>query len=219
MKIVVNNITKNYLQGKNIIRVLNGVSLEVDSGEIIALLGKSGSGKSTILSLLAGLEKPDTGSIVVDNVDLTKLNEENLCEWRAKNLGIIFQQFHLIPHLSALENILLPLEINGQENKDLALHWLSMVGLADRGDHFPSMLSGGEQQRVAIARALVFTPAMVLADEPTGNLDVETGKKIIEILFQIVRKKKTTMILVTHDEELAAKADRIVYLSGGKCHS
>lgn len=219
MKIVVNNITKNYLQGKNIIHVLNGVSLEIDSGEIIALLGKSGSGKSTILSLLAGLEKPDTGSIVVDNVNLTKLNEENLCEWRAKNLGIIFQQFHLIPHLSALENILLPLEINGQENKDLALHWLSMVGLADRGDHFPSMLSGGEQQRVAIARALVFTPAMVLADEPTGNLDVETGKKIIEILFQIVRKKKTTMILVTHDEELAAKADRIVYLSGGKCHS
>lgn len=219
MKIAINGIKKNYLQGKNIIKVLDGVTLEVQSGEIIALLGKSGSGKTTMLSLLAGLEKPDSGSILADQVDLTKLNEEELCEWRAKNLGIIFQQFHLIPHLTALENVLLCLEINGIKDKSIAENWLNMLGLQDRADHYPSMLSGGEQQRVAIARALAFSPSMLLADEPTGNLDVETGKAIVDILFKIVREKKTTMILVTHDEELALKADRIVRLSGGVCHS
>lgn len=219
MKITINNIFKHYLQGKKNIHVLNGVSLEIASGEIIALLGKSGSGKTTMLSLLAGLEKPDSGAIVVDQTDLTKLSEEDLCDWRAKNLGIIFQQFHLIAHLTALENILLSLEINGREDRKLALHWLSLVGLADRADHYPSMLSGGEQQRVAIARALISEPAMLLADEPTGNLDVETGKSIVDILFQIVREKKTTMILVTHDEDLAAKADRVIRLTGGQCHS
>lgn len=219
MKINVNSLKKKYLQGKNTIQVLSGVNLDIKSGEIIALLGKSGSGKTTMLSLLAGLEKPDEGSILVDTTDITKLSEEDLCDWRAKNLGIIFQQFHLIPHLTALENILLSLEINGRADKELALKWLSMVGLEERANHYPSMLSGGEQQRVAIARALVFEPAMLLADEPTGNLDSETGKKIIEILFQIVREKKTTMILVTHDEELARLADRIIHLSGGTCHS
>ena len=219
MKITLNNIKKSYLQGKNVIKVLDGVSMEINSGEIIALLGKSGSGKTTMLSLLAGLEKPDAGSILVDKTDITQLSEEDLCDWRAKNLGIIFQQFHLIPHLTALENILLSLEINGREDKNLALSWLAKVGLSERADHFPSMLSGGEQQRVAIARALAFEPALLLADEPTGNLDVETGKIIIDILFKIVREKKTTVIIVTHDEELASIADRIVRLTGGKCHS
>lgn len=219
MKISVRNLKKNFIQGKNIIKVLDDVSLEIHSGEIIALLGKSGSGKSTLLSLLAGLERPDFGSIFFDQSDLTKLSEEALCEWRSKSLGIVFQQFNLIPHLTALENVLLPLEINGQDDKKKALDWLSLVGLEDRVDHFPSMLSGGEQQRVAIARALVFGPPMLLADEPTGNLDIETGKKVIETLFNIVREKKITMIIVTHDEELALKADRIVRLTGGKCHS
>lgn len=217
MNITIKDLKKNYTQGKNIIDVLNGITLEIKSGEIIALLGKSGSGKTTMLSLLAGLEKPDDGSITIGNTNITKLTEGDLCDWRAKNLGIIFQQFHLIPHLTALENVLLPLEINGNENTELALEWLSLVGLSDRSNHYPSMLSGGEQQRVAIARALVFKPAVLLADEPTGNLDTETGKKIIDILFQIVREKKTTMILVTHDDELAAKADRIIRLTGGKC--
>lgn len=219
MKISVRNLRKNFVQGKNIIRVLDDVSLEIQSGEIIALLGKSGSGKSTLLSLLAGLEKPDHGSILFDEFDLTKLSEEALCEFRAKSLGIVFQQFNLIPHLTAFENVLLPLEINGLDDKKKALDWLSLVGLEDRVDHFPSMLSGGEQQRVAIARALVFGPPILLADEPTGNLDSETGKKVIETLFNIIREKKTTMILVTHDEELASKADRIVRLAGGKCLS
>ncbi|MBC7538744.1 MAG: ABC transporter ATP-binding protein [Bacteriovorax sp.] len=219
MKVNVRNLKKNFIQGKNIIKVLDDVSLDINSGEIIALLGKSGSGKSTLLSLLAGLEKPDFGSILFDQNDLTKLSEEALCDWRAKNLGIVFQQFNLIPHLTALENVLLPLEINGLDDKKKALDWLTLVGLEDRVDHFPSMLSGGEQQRVAIARALVFGPPMLLADEPTGNLDSETGKKVIETLFNIVREKKTTMVIVTHDEELALKADRIVRLTGGKCHS
>jgi putative ABC transport system ATP-binding protein len=149
--------------------------------------------------------------------DLTELNESQLCEWRAKNLGIIFQQFNLIPHLSALENILLPLEINGKDDKAEAHKWLKLVELSDRANHLPSMLSGGEQQRVAVARALASGASVILADEPTGNLDVQTGKKIIELLFNIVKKNQTTMIIVTHDEELALKADRIVRLVEGKC--
>ncbi|MFA6238623.1 MAG: ABC transporter ATP-binding protein [Bacteriovorax sp.] len=219
MKVSISDIKKSYLQGKKTITVLDGVTLEVHSAEIIALLGKSGSGKTTMLSLLAGLDKPDAGSINVNNVELTQLSEDKLCDWRAKNLGIVFQQFHLIPHLTALENVLLPLEIIGLDDRNLAMEWLSSVGLSERADHYPSMLSGGEQQRVAIARALAAGPALLLADEPTGNLDVETGKSIIEILFKIVREKKTTMIVVTHDEELARKADRIIRLSGGKCLS
>ena len=219
MKISVKNLNKHFLQGKNAINVLNDVNLDIRSGEIIALLGKSGSGKTTMLSMLAGLDRPDQGSITVDEQDLTNLSEEALCEYRAKKLGIVFQQFHLIPHLTAFENVLLSFEINGNEDKETALKWLEMVGLKDRANHYPSMLSGGEQQRVAIARALSFGPPILLADEPTGNLDVETGKTIIDILFKMVREKKTTMILVTHDDELAAKADRIVRLIGGKCHS
>ena len=217
MRISIKNINKHFQQGKNTIQVLNDVSLEVKTGEIIALLGKSGSGKTTMLSLLAGLDKPDQGNILIDDLDLTKLSEEALCDFRAKKLGIVFQQFHLIPHLTALENVLLSFEINGSEDKETALRWLEMVGLKDRADHYPSMLSGGEQQRVAIARALSFGPPLLLADEPTGNLDVETGKYVIDLLFKMVREKKTTMVLVTHDDELAAKADRIVRLVGGKC--
>lgn len=219
MKIAVKNLSKHFLQGKNTINVLNDINLDIHSGEIIALLGKSGSGKTTMLSLLAGLDRPDHGHIFIDDVDMTKLSEEALCEFRANKLGIVFQQFHLIPHLTAYENVLLSFEINGKEDKAEAMKWLEMVGLKDRADHYPSMLSGGEQQRVAIARALSFGPPLLLADEPTGNLDVETGKSVIDILFKMVREKKTTMILVTHDEELASKADRIVRIVGGKCHS
>jgi len=219
LRVDIKNISKHFNQGKNTIQVLSDVNLSIESGEIIALLGKSGSGKTTMLSLMAGLERPDNGSILMGETDLSKLSEEQLCDWRAKNLGIIFQQFHLIPHLTAWENVQLSLEINNHPDKSQSSNWLDMVGLENRKDHFPAMLSGGEQQRVAIARALVFNPNLLLADEPTGNLDVETGKKVIEILFSMVRKNKTTMILVTHDEELAQKADRIIRLSGGKCLS
>lgn len=219
MNITLENIKKNFLQGKNIIKVLDDVSLEINTGEVIALLGKSGSGKTTLLSLLAGLEKPDEGSIKVGIVELTQLSEESLCDWRAKNLGIVFQQFHLIAHLTAIENIMLSLEIIGRSDYETALDWLSRVGLKDRANHYPSMLSGGEQQRVAIARALVSNPPLLLADEPTGNLDLETGKQVIDSLFKMVRENGTTMILVTHDDELAQYADRIIRLKGGQCHS
>lgn len=219
MKISINDLKKNFIQGDNKISVLNDINLKIENGEIIALLGKSGSGKSTLLSLLAGLEKPDAGKIFYDDVDITSMTENNLCDWRAKNLGFVFQQFNLIPHLTALENILLPLEINGKKDYEKALAWIKNVDLNERANHYPSMLSGGEQQRVAIARALVSAPPVILADEPTGNLDQETGKDIIKILFNIVRENKTTMVFVTHDEELATKADRIIRIMGGKCHS
>lgn len=218
MKINVSNVSKQFFQGKNLIQVLKEVDLAIASGEVVALLGKSGSGKTTMLSLLSGLDRPDHGEIVIDNQNIVKLSEEELCHFRAKTLGIVFQQFHLIPHLTALENIELSFEINGQENTEAAMDWLDKVGLKDRANHYPAMLSGGEQQRVAIARALACHPPIILADEPTGNLDTETGKNIAELLFKMVRENKITMILVTHDEELAAKADRIVRIIGGQCH-
>jgi putative ABC transport system ATP-binding protein len=218
MNILMQDVKKKFLHGNNSIQVLDGISLEIRTGEMVALLGKSGSGKTTLLSLLAGLEKPGQGKILFGQTDISLLSEDALCDWRAKHLGIVFQQFHLIAHLTALENVLLPLEINGKNDKAVALNWLAKVGLAGREHHYPAMLSGGEQQRVAIARSLAFTPDCLLADEPTGNLDVETGKQVIEILFNMVKTNGTTMILVTHDEELAQKADRIVRLVGGKCH-
>lgn len=218
MKINVANVSKQFFQGKNLIQVLKDVNLEISSGEVVALLGKSGSGKTTMLSLLAGLDRPDHGEIIIDNQNIAKMSEEELCHFRANTLGIVFQQFHLIPHLTALENIELSFEINGQENTEAAMDWLDKVGLKERANHYPAMLSGGEQQRVAIARALACHPPIILADEPTGNLDTETGKNIAELLFKMVRENKITMILVTHDEELAAKADRIVRIIGGQCH-
>jgi putative ABC transport system ATP-binding protein len=217
MNIELINVSKKFDQGKSSIQVLNELNLTIKSSEIIALLGKSGSGKTTLLSLIAGLEKTQTGLVRIDGINLADLSEDELCKFRSNKCGIIFQQFHLIPHLTALENVLLPLQINQIGNKEIAMSWLEKVGLAERAEHFPNMLSGGEQQRVAIARALAFGPELILADEPTGNLDTQTGEKIIELLFNIVREKKTTMIFVTHDEELASKADKIIHLKDGKC--
>jgi len=218
MKIKLSEVEKSYYQGNTAIEVLKSINMEVKSGEVVALLGKSGSGKSTILSLLSGLIKSDRGTLELDDVNLNNLSEDELSDFRSKKIGIIFQDFHLLPHLTALENVLLPLEINGRENKSLAEDWLLKVGLENRLNHFPSMLSGGEAQRVAIARALAFGPSLILADEPTGNLDNETGKKVIDVLFKIIRENKMTMVLVTHDEELAKLCDRIFYLKGGQCH-
>jgi len=171
--------------------------------------------------MLSGLEKPTSGEIKINDIDITKLNEQELCQWRANSLGIIFQQFHLVPHLTALENVMLPLEIMNTElsKADEALKWLSNVGLIERSGHYTNKLSGGEQQRVAIARALAKNPHLILADEPTGNLDNETGQVIIKLLFDMVRKNNLTMILVTHDEDLAKMCDRTMRLAGGKCFS
>ncbi len=217
MRIELENVTKEFEQGKNKIQVLKNINLKIESGEVVALLGKSGSGKSTLLSLLAGLEVPTNGEIRIDNVVLNKLSEDELAAWRSQKIGIIFQQFNLINHLTAFENVSIPLEISGAEQLENSHEWLKKVGLEDRSEHYPTMLSGGEQQRVAIARAMVNNPELILADEPSGNLDSETGKIVMETLFKIIRENKKTMILVTHDEELAKKTDRIIYLKSGEC--
>jgi putative ABC transport system ATP-binding protein len=215
--IKIEKLYKHYKQKDQIIQILSGVDLEIKTGEIVALLGKSGSGKSTLLSLIAGLDLPDSGKVLIDDTDLFKLSDEERARFRGKNIGIVFQQFHLVNHLNAFENISLSLEINNKKDNSLVLEWLEEMGLTERAHHLPSTLSGGEQQRVAIARALIFNPKLILADEPTGNLDNETAKQITKLLFDSVRKLKTTMVLVTHDRELAELADRIVTLKDGRC--
>lgn len=221
MKVKLTKVSKNFKQDKNELEILKNVNFEINEGEIIALLGRSGSGKSTLLALLAGLDKPTSGEIEIGGNKIHQMNEANLTKWRAQNIGIVFQQFHLVTHLSALENVQLSLEIkNDRETKEdleVARSWLQKVGLHERENNFPSTLSGGEQQRVAIARAIATNPRLLLADEPSGNLDVETGKKVMEMLFDIVRANKMTMILVTHDEELAKKTDRVLKLVSGEC--
>ena len=217
MTIKIEKLYKHYKQKDQIIQILSGVDLEIKTGEIVALLGKSGSGKSTLLSLIAGLDLPDSGKVLIDDTDLFKLSDEERARFRGKNIGIVFQQFHLVNHLNAFENISLSLEINNKKDNSLIRQWLDEMGLTERAHHLPSTLSGGEQQRVAIARALIFNPKLILADEPTGNLDNETAKQITKLLFDSVRKLKTTMVLVTHDRELAELADRIVTLKDGRC--
>ncbi len=221
MKIKISNLSKSFYQNKTKLQILKNINVEINEGEIVALLGKSGSGKSTLLALMAGLDRPDSGSIEIDDNHIEKMNDTQLTDWRAQNIGIVFQQFHLVSHLTALENVCLSLEVkynnNIKVNMEKASAWLKSVGLEKREKNFPSMLSGGEQQRVAIARALAHNPRLVLADEPSGNLDIETGKAVMNKLFEIIRLNKMTLILVTHDEELAKRADRIINLENGEC--
>jgi len=210
------SIFKSFFQGKKEIPVLKGASLHLARGETLAIIGKSGSGKSTLLSLLSGVDRPNSGQLNFLGKNFTNLSENEISELRASKMGIIFQQFFLIPHLTALENIQLPLQINGKGSQlEEAQQWLEKVGLADRGNHFPDQLSGGEKQRVAIARALVHSPDLVLADEPSGSLDEKTGKEIMDLIFQLVSEKMKGIILVTHDKELAARCDRILNLENG----
>ena len=197
--------------------VLRGVDLRLEAGETAAILGPSGSGKTTLLLLLAGLEQPSAGSILLENSDLDQLDADALADLRCDRLGIVFQSFHLVPSLTALGNVMLPLEIGGRDDAvKLALTMLDRVGLAERAGHYPSQLSGGEQQRVAIARALVHRPRLLLADEPTGNLDTATGARIIELLFGLNHETGSTMILVTHDEAIAARCERVLRLHQGQ---
>ncbi len=213
MIIDIKGISKSYGKDKNQLLVLDQLSLQVEKSSSIAIIGKSGSGKSTFLSLGAGLDKPDTGSVVVNNQDITSLSESDLATFRAKNIGIIFQQFHLMRNLTALENVLLPLEILKIDNPlQKAKDCLEKVGLGQRASHFPHELSGGEKQRVAIARAIVTNPKVIFADEPSGNLDEETGKEVMELLFDLVKNVGTTMILVTHDIELSKQCDEVYQL-------
>ncbi|SIS46168.1 ABC transporter ATP-binding protein [Neptunomonas antarctica] len=215
--IKLHNLCMNYNLEQAQLNVLNDAQLSIAEGETLAIVGPSGSGKTTLLTLLAGLEQPYSGDIMLDGVKLNELDVDSLADIRRDKLGIIFQSFHLVQSLTALGNVALPLEIAGNKNSyQLARKMLDRVGLAEREKHYPAQLSGGEQQRVAIARALVHKPKLVLADEPTGNLDVATGATIIELLFSLNMDTGSTLVLVTHDDEVARRCKRIVRLQNGK---
>lgn len=199
------------------VHILKGISLEIQRGEAVGLVGPSGSGKSTLLMTMAGLERPDSGRIIVDDMDLAGLDEDALARFRGRRIGIVFQSFHLVPTMTALENVALPLELAGEGDAfERAEAELQAVGLGHRLHHYPAQLSGGEQQRVAIARAIVPNPAILVADEPTGNLDEATGASIIDLLFALKRDRGATLVLVTHDLNLARLCDRTVRLRSGR---
>ena len=204
-------------QGEAAVDVLNGLSLDVARGERLGLVGASGSGKSTALMVTTGLEKADRGSVEVDGVDLGGLDADGLALFRGRSIGIVFQSFHLVSDMTALENVATPLELRGEPDAlERARAELASVGLAARLDHYPSQLSGGEQQRVAIARALVHRPPIVVADEPTGNLDEATGATVADLLFGRVREVGATLLLVTHDVDLAGRCDRVIHMKAGR---
>lgn len=214
------NVSKTVTSGSEMLTILQPLDLFVSVGKFLSVVGPSGSGKSTLLGLLAGLDAPTSGEIIVDGVDITALSEDELAKLRGLKIGFVFQFFHLIPSLTALENVLVPLEIAGKRNaRDIACDLLVDLDLVDRAHHFPSQLSGGEQQRVAIARALANAPPILLADEPTGNLDSNNSEHVTDLLFQINRKRLTTVVLVTHDLKLASKADIRLELLDGQVKS
>jgi putative ABC transport system ATP-binding protein len=212
----VKNVTKSYVFRDQQLPVLKGVNLTIDKPQTIAILGQSGSGKSTLLSLLAALDKPDQGEINFDHQNLKNLTEDELTKLRSKNIGVIFQHFYLVPYLTALENVMLPLEILKADDIQVkAKSVLESVGLGSRIDHYPHELSGGEAQRVAIARAFIASPKMILADEPSGNLDAKTGSEVMSLLFKLARDHQITLILVTHNPDLSHQCDRIFNLESG----
>ncbi|MEI7769294.1 MAG: ABC transporter ATP-binding protein [Chloroflexales bacterium] len=212
-------VSKAYDEAGATRMVLHTVSVSVGRGEIAVLLGKSGSGKSTLLNLISGIDTPSGGAVWVDGQDLTRLSERERTLFRRRSIGFIFQFFNLVPTLTVLENVLLPLELNGRGGpaaRAAASAMLGEVGLADRGASYPDRLSGGEQQRVAIARALVHRPALILADEPTGNLDAETGQQVLDLLDQLTRQAGRTMVMVTHSPEVVGLADRVFRITAGR---
>lgn len=218
--IVVENLTKHFKSGSKIIKAVDGVSFELGKGVLASIIGKSGSGKTTLLNLIGALDRADSGSIVISGTDITKLRDSQLDNYRGKTVGFVFQSYNLIPNLNALENVMLPMEFAGVPRKqrgERAKKLLEEVGIDEaRQKHKPPKLSGGEQQRVAIARALANQPAIILADEPTGNLDTETGHKIVMLLRKIAEQENTTVIVVTHDAEIAKKSQKVFYLKDGK---
>ena len=212
----VHQACKSFQQGNHKVKVLERLDLEVNKGEKVAILGPSGCGKSTLLSLLAGLDSPGSGTVEIDGTDLSKINEDQLSQTRSEKLGIVFQQYHLMRNLTAVENVGLPLEIVGTSDfAEWARTALKEVGLDHRATHFPSEMSGGECQRVAIARALVTRPSLILADEPSGNLDQKTGDEVMDILFNLCREHTISLVLVTHNRELADRCDRSLLLKEG----
>ncbi len=214
----IRNISKAYLRGEQVIPVLLGIELDVARGEFVALMGPSGSGKSTLLNLIAGIDKPSGGTIEIGGIDIATLGEGALADWRAENVGFIFQFYNLMPVLTAFENIELPLlltDLRPAERDERVAAALQMVSLSDRADHYPNELSGGQQQRVAIARALVSDPTLIVADEPTGDLDRQTGGEILRLLERLVDDMGKTVVMVTHDPKAAALAHRLVHLEKG----
>ena len=210
-------VSKTVTSGGRPLTILHPLDLTIASGQFLAVLGPSGSGKSTLLGLVAGLDEPTTGEILIDDVDIAKLSEDALASLRGEKIGFVFQFFHLVPSLTAYENILIPMEIAKRRDASArAKRLLGEVGLDDRGHHYPSQLSGGEQQRIAIARALANDPPIILADEPTGNLDSTTGKLIMELLLNVRRTRQTTLMLVTHEADLASLADSRLVLRDGR---
>ena len=215
--LIARDLTKEYRSGDNRLAVLRDVSFSIPQGAFVAIVGPSGSGKTTLLGLLAGLDTPTRGQVILDDADLTAMNEDQRARLRGEKVGFVFQSFQLISTLTALENVQVPLELRGDSHaSDRAREILGRVGLGDRLDHFPTQLSGGEQQRVAIARAFANSPRILFADEPTGNLDSDTGARIVELLESLNRESGTTIILVTHDHSLAAHAQRMIRLSDGR---
>ena len=213
----VQNVYLSYTSGSNQVKVLQGINLDVNSTESISVMGESGSGKTSLIMLISGLERVSSGSIIFQDRDITKLSEDELAELRRKHIGIVFQSYYLIPNYSALENVCLTLEINKEKNIETkAKEILDRFGLKERFNNLPSQLSGGEQQRVAIARSLVVKPSLILADEPTGNLDSENSKMISDMLINYVREENSSLVLVTHDDNLASRAQRKIKIKDGK---
>jgi putative ABC transport system ATP-binding protein len=214
----IRRVSKAYRRGDQTIPVLLGIDLDVARGEFVALMGPSGSGKSTLLNLIAGIDKPSDGTIEIDGVDIVGLSERELADWRAANIGFVFQFYNLMPVLTAFDNVELPLlltPLSARERRDRVAAMLMLVGLTDRAEHYPNELSGGQQQRVAIARALVTDPTLIVADEPTGDLDRGTGAEVLTLLEQLVRERGKTIVMVTHDPKAAARAQRLVHLDKG----
>ena len=213
----VRNLRKTYTSGSKALTVLDDITFDIESGDTFAIVGPSGSGKTTLLGLCAGLDQPDSGAIELCGSDLSALSEDERALLRNNNVGFIFQDFQLLPTLTALENVSVPLELQGAKNATkAAMELLGKVGLAERSHHYPSQLSGGEQQRVALARAFSNNPSILFADEPTGNLDEETGEKVVQLLFDLNQEAGTTLVIVTHDLDLAKRNQHILRLKGGK---
>ena len=212
-----NNLSKQVSSPEGTLTILDDVTLQIIQGETVAVIGASGAGKSTLLALLAGLDVPTSGQVQVNGIELTSLGEDGRAAVRAKHVGFVFQSFHLVPSLTALENVMLPLELAGTARaREAALAALDHVGLSARSSHYPNQLSGGEQQRVAIARAFVTRPAVLFADEPTGNLDAVTGERVMNLLFEMNAASGTTLVLVTHDVRLADRCQRVIKLDMGR---